>query len=145
MAPVTTFAVLLRSHDYGDTSRILRFYTQGRGLVSVMARGIRDRTGKGTTALANFASGELTVYVKSHRDLQTMKDFHCTRLREGIGADMVRFAGASAVAELVLAHADQEESQDLFTALEQGLDALEIVDAQHAPGAALAALSLIHI
>ena len=45
MAPVTTFAVLLRSHDYGDTSRILRFYTQGRGLVSVMARGIRDRTG----------------------------------------------------------------------------------------------------
>jgi DNA repair protein RecO (recombination protein O) len=140
VAPVTTFAVLLRSHDYGDTSRILRFYTQGRGLVSVMARGIRDRTGKGTTALANFASGELTVYVKSHRDLQTMKDFHCTRLREGIGADMVRFAGASAVAELVLAHADQEESQDLFTALEQGLDALEIVDAQHAPGAALAAV-----
>ncbi|HAC04511.1 MAG TPA: DNA repair protein RecO, partial [Gemmatimonadetes bacterium] len=38
MAPVSTPAVLLRSHDYGDSSRILRFYTETHGLLSVMAR-----------------------------------------------------------------------------------------------------------
>jgi recombinational DNA repair protein (RecF pathway) len=41
MAPVTTRAILLRGHDYGDSSRILRFYTQGHGLLSVVARGVR--------------------------------------------------------------------------------------------------------
>ena len=36
MAPVTTPAVLLRAHDYGDSSRILRFFSRDHGMVSVM-------------------------------------------------------------------------------------------------------------
>ena len=64
MAPVSTSAVLLRSHDYGDTSRILRFYTEAHGVLSVIARGVRTRSGKGTTALATFATGTLTAFMK---------------------------------------------------------------------------------
>lgn len=125
MAPVTTRAVLLRAYPYGETSRVLRFYTDRHGLLGVMARGVRGRSGKGGTTLSTFASGDLTVYVKSQRDLQTMKDFSCTRLRGELGSDVLRFAGASVVAELVLSHADQEEAHpDLFSALEMSLDAL---------------------
>lgn len=140
MAPVSTTAVLLRSHDYGETSRVLRFYTEAYGLLSVMARGVRKRSAKGTTALVTFATGTLTAYIKPHRDLQTMKDFDCTRLREGLGLDVLRFAGASATAELVLAHADQERNPDLLRALEQGLDTLEAVDVAQVPAAALSAV-----
>lgn len=125
MAPVTTPAVLLRAHDYGETSRILRFYTQDHGLLSVMAKGVRGRSGKGGTGLATFASGDLTAYVRPHRDLHTMKDFHCTRLRGDIGADLLRFAGASAVVELVLHHTEQESHPGLFASLEATLDRLE--------------------
>ncbi|SVB87927.1 uncharacterized protein METZ01_LOCUS240781, partial [marine metagenome] len=32
VALVNTEAVLLRSHDYGDSSRILRFYTKDYGM-----------------------------------------------------------------------------------------------------------------
>jgi DNA repair protein RecO len=140
VAPISTRAVLLRGHDYGDTSRILRFYTLDEGLISVMARGVRGRSGKGATAIATFASGELTAYVKPQRDLHTMKDFACARLREGLGQDVLRFAGASAAAELVLAHADQEPHPELFYALEQSLDALEIAAPDSTPTAALSAI-----
>ena len=140
MAPLSTSAVLLRSHDYGDTSRILRFYTEAQGLLSVVARGVRSRSGKGTTALVTFATGTLTAYVKPHRDLHTMKDFDCTRMRVGLGADVLRFAGACAAAELVLAHADQERNPDLLHALEGGLDTLESVEAARVPAAALSAV-----
>ncbi len=139
MAPVTTRAVLLRAHPYGETSRILRFYTDRHGLLGVMARGVRGRSGKGGTTLSTFASGDLTVYVKPQRDLQTMKDFSCTRLRGELGADVLRFAGASVVAELVLRHADPEEAHpDLFSALETALDALVDVPPGLIPTACLA-------
>lgn len=139
MAPVSTAAVLLRSHDYGDTSRILRFYTETHGLLSVMGRGVRTRSGKGTTALATFATGNLTAYVKPNRDLHTMKDFDCTRMRAGLGRHVLRFAGASAAVELMLAHADQEENPELFSALEECLNSLESVDTTQVPAAALSA------
>ena len=140
MAPVTTPAVLLRTHDYGETSRILRFYTVDHGLLSVMARGVRGQSGKGATALATFASGDLTAYVRPHRDLHTMKDFHCKNLRTGIGADMLRFAGASSFVELVLNHTDQESHPELYSALEATLDAVETAAAESLPTACLAGL-----
>jgi DNA repair protein RecO (recombination protein O) len=125
VAPVTTQAVLLRSHEYGDTSRILRFYTEALGLLSVVARGVRGRTGKGAAVLSSFASGRLTAWVKPHRDLHTMKDFDAARVRTGIGRSVVRLAGASVAAELVLTHADEEPHPALFSTLEAVLDALE--------------------
>lgn len=140
MAPIRTAAVLLRSHDYGDTSRILRFYTEGYGLLSVVAKGVRGRSGKGGASMGTFASGDLTAYVKSHRDLHTMKDFECRHLRNGLAGDVLRFTGASAAAELVLAHAEQEPHTGLFTALVSALDDIESVDEAARSGAVLAGL-----
>lgn len=137
MAPVTTQAVLLRAHPFGETSRILRFYTREHGLLSVMAKGVRTRSGKGTTTLDTFASGELTAYVKAQRDLHTMKDFACSRQRGRLGGSVLRFAGASAVAELVVAHTEQEAHPEVFEALEGGLDRLEESAGRDVPAACL--------
>lgn len=140
MSAVETPAVLLRSHDYGDSSRILRFYTRDHGLVSVVARGVRGKSGKGATTLASFASGQLIVYMKAHRDLHTMKDFHCTALRSGLATDMLRFAAAAAAGEVVLVHAEQEPQPAVFDAMQDALDTLETAPPAELPGTALAAL-----
>jgi len=140
VAPVTTPAVLLRAHDYGDSSRILRFFSRDHGMVSVMARGVRGQVGKGTTTLATFASGELTVYLKAHRDLHTMKDFVCVKLRDDLAVHMLRFAAASAAAELVLAHAEADPQPTVFATIETGLDALRSIPSDGLPGASLALL-----
>lgn len=108
--------------------------------MSVMAHGVRGKSGKGSAAVASFASGDLTVYLKAHRDLHTMKDFACVRLREGLGRDVLRFAGASTAAELVLSHAEQEPHEDLFEALESALDRMETVREPDVPAAVLAGL-----
>jgi DNA repair protein RecO (recombination protein O) len=143
VAPVSTQAVLVRAHDYGDSSRILRFYSRDHGLLSVVAKGVRGRSGKGATTLTTFASGELTAYVKPHRDLHTMKDFGCTRLRPELAQNMLRFAGASAAAELVLVHTEQEQQTRVFEALEASLDALAVAPEASLPGSILASLWVI--
>jgi DNA repair protein RecO (recombination protein O) len=123
----------LRAHAFGDTSRILRFYTEGHGLLSMLGHGVRGRAGKGGLTLSTFASGELLAYVRPHRDLHTMKDFACTRLRATLGRSVLRFAGASAVAELVVTHTDQEPHPEVFQALEAALDALDDVEDDAVP------------
>ena len=143
MAPVRTPAVLLRAHDYGDSSRILRFHTRDCGLLSVIARGVRTRSGKGTTTVASFVSGDLTAYVRPHRDLHTMKDFTCTRMRDRLGGEVLRFAGAAAAAELVLAHAERESAPDLFEAVERTLDGLEEAPSEDLPATILSGLWMI--
>jgi recombinational DNA repair protein (RecF pathway) len=124
VAPVTTPAVLLRGYDYGDTSRIFRFYTREHGLLSVIAKGVRGRSGKGTATVSSFATGDLIAYVKPQRDLHTMKDFQCTRLREGLGRD----------------HAETERQPGVFEGLETALDALAGVEAEQLPATVLAGL-----
>ena len=128
-----TPAILLRGHDYGDTSRILRFYTRDHGLLSVVARGVRGRSGKGGASMNSFASGELVAYIKPHGDLHTMKDFTATRSRATLSSDILRFAGAACLAELVLSHAEQEPHPELFDTVEAELDRVEGVGAVGLP------------
>ena len=98
MAVVTTRGILLRSHPYGETSSILRFFTEGMGVVGVMAKGARGSRGKGGGPAETFAGGLLTIYMKETRDLQTLKDFTTTHSRRGLGGSVLRLAAASVLA-----------------------------------------------
>jgi DNA repair protein RecO (recombination protein O) len=140
VAAVTTRAIVLRAHDYGDSSRILRFYTEAFGLLSVVAHGVRGRTGKGSALASTFSSGDLTAYVRPHKDLHTMKEFDALSTREALARDVLRFAGASVAAELVLAHAEQERHEGLFEALERALDRIEGAAVSDLPAVVLGGL-----
>lgn len=128
MAVVSTSAVVLRSFPYGETSLILRFYTENLGLAGAIAKGARKRGSRGGGAPATFARGTLTAYVKSGRDLHTMKDFAPDKVRRALARDPIRFAAASVIAEIVLRHTGEESSPGLFAVLDHGLDRLEAVD-----------------
>jgi len=140
VAAVTTRAIVLRAHDYGDSSRILRFYTEAFGLLSVVAHGVRGRAGKGSGSASSFTTGELTAYVRPHRDLHTMKDFTALTPRDALARDTLRFAGASVASELVLSHAEQERHDGLFEALERALDRVASSDVDDLPAVVLGGL-----
>ncbi len=125
MSVVSTPAVLLRSFDYSETSRVLRLYTQDLGLVSVMAKGIRRSGARGQAGLDTFSRGELTAYVRPTRDLQTFKEFAVEEAGAPLGRDVLRFAGASVLAEIVLVHAGADPSPRLFERLTTALRRLE--------------------
>lgn len=122
MSLVTARAVLLRSHAYGETSRVLRFFTDRHGVVGIMARGVRSA--KRGSDLDTFAEGDLTYYWKETRELQTFKEFGVDRGRRGMGRKPGRLAAASILAELVLRHTGEADSEALFGAMSGALDAI---------------------
>ncbi|MEX2529584.1 MAG: DNA repair protein RecO [Gemmatimonadota bacterium] len=125
MSLLTVEGILLRSHAFSESSRILRFLTPGEGLLSVMARGVRKRSGKGGGGVETFDQASVVCSYRPDRDLHSARDVQVTRSRRGLASHMTRFAGASLVAELVLAHTLQEADPPLFEAVARALDALE--------------------
>ncbi len=99
---MSTPAVLLRSFDYSETSRVLKLYTRDVGLISVMAKGVRRGGARGQGALDTFSRGELTAYIRPTRDLQTFKEFAVEEAGASPGKAVLRFAGALVPAGIVL-------------------------------------------
>ena len=138
MSVVSTPAVLLRSFNYSETSRVLRLYTKDLGLVSVMAKGIRRAGAHGQGGIDTFSRGELTAYVRPTRDLQTFKEFAVEEAGASLGRDVLRFAGASVLAEIVLLHAGPDPSPLVFERLTNALRRIEAEPRAGIVGAVLA-------
>jgi DNA repair protein RecO (recombination protein O) len=124
MPLLRTSAIVLHALDYSETSRILRLATRDAGVVSVLARGARRSTKRFGSALDLFAEGRVEVLVREQRDLHTLNGFDLVRSRPELAAHLERFAGASALAELVLRFATDEPEPSLFDALSRSLDDL---------------------
>lgn len=123
MALVPTGAIVLQAFPYGETSRIVRLLTREAGVQSAIAKGaLRPRSR--FSLLEPFSEGVASLYIKASRDLQTLGGFELTRSRQHLGADLLRFGGASLVAELVLRTASEEPHAALFDAVAGGLDRL---------------------
>jgi DNA repair protein RecO (recombination protein O) len=139
MPLLTTDAIVLHVFDYSETSRILRLATRDAGVQSVLARGARRAKSRFGSALDLFAQGVAQMYLKEGRDLQTLSGFDVTRARSELGADLGRFASASAVAELVLRFGTPDDSHpSLFDALVEALDSIAGASAASASEAGLA-------
>lgn len=135
---VTTPAIVLHSFDYSETSKIVRLATREAGVQSALARGARRSRGRFGSAFGLFAEGVAQLHVKEGRELQTLGGFDVARVRPELGADLGRFAGASAVAELVLRFgAENEASESLFDALVAALDGIAAAEPVLATEAAL--------
>lgn len=137
MPIVTTPCLVLQTHRFGDTSKILRLMTRDHGPRSALARGALRPKSRMSGVLEPFSEGIVTLYLKTNRDLHTLSGFELVRSRQELGRDMQRFAGASVLAELVLRLAPEQRDVALFEALRDGLDAL--VESSETEVAAVAA------
>jgi len=137
MPLVVTDAVVLHAFDYSETSRILRLATRDAGVQSVLARGARRSQRRFGSALDLFAEGSAQLYTKVGRDLNTLAAFDVTRARPALALDLERFAGASAVAELVLRFARDDVQPGLYQVLTDALDRLGDARPEQAREAAL--------
>jgi DNA repair protein RecO (recombination protein O) len=135
---LTEEGILLRSHPYSESSRILRFLTPGYGILSVMARGFRKRASRGEGGVETFDQAVLVLNYRPERDLHTLRDLQPGRSRRGLGRDLLRFAGASLVAELIMAHTLQEANPSLYAQVSSGLDGMEKALPEALPGVVLA-------
>jgi DNA repair protein RecO len=135
---VTSPGILLRSHPYSETSRILRFLTPDHGMVSVVGKGVRASGGKGGTRLESFHEGTLTWSHRSGKDLHTLTEFQARGGRLPLGQDVRRFLGASLLAELLLAHALEGGDPDLYSWIREALRRIAGAEGDEVPGEILA-------
>lgn len=124
MPLVTTRAVVLQTHRYSDTSKILRLMTREHGPRSTIAKGALRPKSRFGGVLEPFAEGAATFYVKENRDLHTLSAFELVRERQALGSDLERFAAASVLCELVLRLAPEHRDLRLYRSLVGGLDDL---------------------
>lgn len=74
-----TEAVILRSIDYGETSKIVTLYTRTAGKIGVMAKGARAKKSRFGGSLEPLSYVDAVYYFKSSRELQTLKE--CSYVR----------------------------------------------------------------
>lgn len=128
MALVVTDSIILQVFPYGDTSKILRLLTATHGLRSVMAKGaLRPRSRFGGI-LEAFAVGSATLHVKDGRELQTLAGFDLTRSHQRLGSDLLRFGGASLIAEIALRTGSEEAQPRLFEQVRRTIGGLQDSD-----------------
>lgn len=130
MPLITTDAIILQSHAYSETSKILRLLTRDHGLRSVIAKGaLRPRSQYGGV-LEPFSTGRATFYLKDGRDLHTLSGFDLIRTGQGLGRDLHRFGTAALVAELTLRTGSEEADPQLYDQVLGALHRLETVPAE---------------
>lgn len=125
MSLITTDAIILQTFKYSDTSKILRLLTRECGLQSVIAKGALRAKSPYGGVLEPFTEGSASFYAKQGRDLQTLSKFELLRSRQSLGEDLMRFGGASLIAELVMRSGIEEADAHLYDAVSASLDAIQ--------------------
>ncbi len=124
MALITTPATVLKTYEYSETSKILRLLTRDHGLCSAIAKGARRPKSRFSGLLEPFTDGIATYYAREGRELHTLSGFELRRERQALGRELVRFAGAGLLTEIVLRFAPSAPDHELFRQLGRGLDRL---------------------
>src|SRR6059036_2599473 len=102
MALVTTPAVVLQTYRYSETSKVVRLATRELGVQSAMAKGVLRPKSPFGAGLELLSEGMAQLYFRETRELHTLGAFDVLDLRRDLAADVGRFAGATALAEVML-------------------------------------------
>jgi DNA repair protein RecO (recombination protein O) len=121
---VTARALILQAFPYSDTSKILRIYTLRHGLRSAIAKGALRPKSRFGGMLEPFTEGDALLYLKEGHDLHTLSGFDLLRSRQSLGRDLIAFAGASLLAELLLRFGTEEPHPALYEVMSHSLDTI---------------------
>lgn len=133
---VSTPAVILQTFRYSETSKVVRLATRELGVQSAIAKGVLRPKSPFGAALETLSEGVAQLYHKETRDLQTLAAFDVTELRRDLARDLGRFAGAAALAEVMLKMAPAAPLPAAYDAFTSALDALAKSDPREADAAA---------
>ncbi|MGH7584507.1 MAG: DNA repair protein RecO [Gemmatimonadales bacterium] len=126
-APVLTPAIVLRTLRYGETSRVVRLATADQGVLSAIAKGaLRPRSRFGGT-LQLLSEGQAHLHLSRSSDLHLLVAFDLVSPHTTLGADLERFAAATALAELAARFVPSAPNPELYTVLRDDLALIEAV------------------
>jgi DNA repair protein RecO (recombination protein O) len=123
---VRTEAVVLRTIDFGETSRIVTIFSRDRGKMGVMARGARNAKSRFGSTLEPLSHIQAIVYYRPTRELQLISEATHVQTYPGIGSSLERLEIGLRCIELVNAVQDVGHANEtLFGLLVSVLSALD--------------------
>lgn len=123
---IRTDAVVLRSVDYGETSRIVTLFTRDRGRLGIMARGARSSKSRFGATLEPMSWVQVVIHYKPGRELQSLSETSHMETFPNIGRSLERIGLGVRMIELTNALMQSGQPNPLvFDAL---VDGLRLVD-----------------
>jgi DNA repair protein RecO (recombination protein O) len=124
MATYREQGIVLRTYKLGETDRIVHLFTQGRGLVRAVAKGIRRPGSRFGGRLEPYSHVDLQLY--EGRNLDVVNQVELIASYAAVRADHTTSACAAVMVELTDAVLQEGERDNaLFLQLRAGLQALE--------------------
>lgn len=140
MSLVATPAVVLQTYRYSETSKVVRLATREFGVQSAMAKGALRPKSRFGAGLELLSEGVAQLYFREARELHTLAAFDVTALRRELALDLSRFAGAAALAEIMLKMAPPAPLPTAYDVLTASLDALTSAQPEEVDGVAVRGL-----
>ncbi len=113
-----TEAIVITSHNWRETSKLLTFYTRYFGKVKAIAKGARRNKSPFGSSLELFTHLHLIFYERENRDLQIVSQSATEEPFQEMREDLKRLSYGCYLGELVdKGVRGKEESQDLFKLL----------------------------
>lgn len=98
---IKTEAIVLRKLDYGDSSRVVHFFTDVFGKLSAIIKGARSSRSKYGLVLDSINHVQLILYKKETREIQFVKEADLLNHYPVIKENLERIQLASAIIELL--------------------------------------------
>lgn len=120
-----TEAVVLRSIDYRDQSKILTLYTKDFGRISAIAKGARSAQSKFASAFEVGSHIAIVLYKKSTRDIQNISDASLLMSSFHLTTSIDKLSALHQILELIrLCTEDDDPNLKLFNLLLETLQHL---------------------
>ncbi|NNE69987.1 MAG: DNA repair protein RecO [Rhodothermales bacterium] len=121
-----TDAVVLRSTEYGETSRIVNLLTRDHGRVGVMARGARSPKSRFGSTLEPMSWIQAVIHFRPGRDLQTLSESSHVEVFSTIGRSLERLGVGIRTIELT--GALMQSGQPSPSVLQHQVDTLRMLN-----------------
>ena len=96
-----TAAIVLRTADFGESSRMLTAFSREAGLISIRARGVRRTKSASRASAQIFCYSMFTLY-RGSGDLYTLTDAEILESFHGVASNLDSFRVAARMARLLL-------------------------------------------
>lgn len=118
MALITDEAVILRSVNYGDTSKIISLYSKENGKINCIVKGARNIKSRVLGVIEPFNHITIVFYNKQNRDLQMLSKAETIKNFRLIKTDLDKLTVCYRMLEMMnKAVYDKEHSNELFELL----------------------------
>lgn len=129
MAIIKTEAVVLKSFNYRDKSRIVSFYTRSHGKLSCVARGVRDTKSKFSGSLQSMSFVEIIFYYKENRTLHNLSSAEFVRSFQNIYSNEEKLSAAFRITDLLnRTTTENHPSENIFNCFVESLALLDDAD-----------------